>query len=94
MLTEFAVFQTTRGESENNRDEELSSQNPLTILSSLEEGMMIGGNMEKEEDDSNNATEQQEICSSRITRLYGQDCKFVQGCTSFFTLKPMGDEKI
>ena len=37
-------------------------------------------------DDENSG---QDICSSRITRLYGQDCKFEQGCTSFFTLKPV-----
>lgn len=35
---------------------------------------------------------EQEVCTSRITRLYGQDCKFTQGCTGFFTLKPVVDD--
>jgi len=40
-------------------------------------------------DDENSG---QDVTSSRITRLYGQDCKFEQGCTSFFTLKPVVED--
>lgn len=35
-----------------------------------------------------------DVCCSRITRLYNDDMTLNQGCSSFFILKPLVDESM
>lgn len=46
---------------------------------------------EDEERNKENDDRYDDICCSRITRLYDESGSLKQGCTSFFVLKPMVD---